>query len=545
MNNFKKLLLVLPVLWPAVISAQNAGYYWIGFTDKNNSPYSVTSPSVFLSQRSIDRRVRQNIPVILQDLPVNQNYIDSIDNPGFVVIGTSKWMNGVIAKVTDSTLLQNLASVSFVNGYKYVKPISYKSKDKTKKQLGTLSDVYNYGLGFDQIKIHNGNVLHNLGYKGDGMLIAVVDAGFTGTDAITVFDSLRNDNRIIATRNFVTGNNNTSVYESSGHGTSVLSTMASLSEGNLVGTAPHAMYALLLSEEAAAEYIFEEYTWVCAAELADSLGADIITSSLGYTTFDDTLMNHTWQELDGRTSVASIAATTASRKGIVVVASAGNSGAQPWHKIGIPADADSILAVGAISTTLQPAPFTSVGPSADGRVKPDVAATGWGVSVSSTSGEITLSNGTSFSCPIIAGLTACLWQAHPNAKNTDIINAIVKSSTIYNNPDTLIGYGIPDFVYASFLLSAYTFNNLSGIKNIYPNPFTDNIYIEFHAADSHNIKIEFCDLAGRVLFSNNVQTVPYLLNRITVGNVSEFRQGVYILNISTPDKSVKKLLIKN
>ncbi|OFX32607.1 MAG: hypothetical protein A2X08_08710 [Bacteroidetes bacterium GWA2_32_17] len=527
--------------------SQKPGIYWIQFTDKTNSPYSISSPSLFLSQRAIDRRVIQGIQINTLDIPVNQTYVDSMINSGFDVFDESKWFNGVLATVTDSTILQILSGISFVQSYKYVRPLIAKNNKSKKEDLGTLSDYYNYGMGTDQILMLNGNYLHNQGYRGDGMLIALLDVGWIGTNSSPIFDSIFNNNRIISTRDFVTGKNDNTVYESGSHGTSVLSTIGVIANGSLVGTAPHASFTLLKSEDADGEYIFEEYTWVCAAEYADSIGADIISSSLGYTTFDDTTQNHTWNDIDGETSVASMSATIAARKGILVCISAGNSGSQPWHKIGIPADADSILAVGAVDTLQQPASFTSVGPSADGRVKPDVAAMGKGTAVVDVGGNVVNGNGTSFSCPIIAGMSACLWQAFPNATNMQIREAIIKSASQYYNPDTLLGYGIPNFYAAFFILNGIADNNMNKeqIINVYPSPFSSQLNVEFISEKSNNISIEIIDILGKTVYKTNKNIIPNDYNIIKINNINDLNSGIYFVKIQTQSGSYKKLVVKS
>ena len=527
--------------------SQKPGIYWIQFTDKANSPYSISSPSLFLSQRAIDRRVIQGIQINTLDIPVNQTYVDSMINSGFDVFDESKWFNGVLATVPDSTIFQILSGISFVQSYKYVRPLIAKKNKSKKEDLGTLSDYYNYGMGTDQILMLNGNYLHNQGYRGDGMLIALLDVGWIGTNSSPIFDSIFNNNRIISTRDFVTGKNDNTVYESGSHGTSVLSTIGVIANGSLVGTAPHASFTLLKSEDADGEYIFEEYTWVCAAEYADSLGADIISSSLGYTTFDDTTQNHTWNDIDGETSVASISATIAARKGILVCISAGNSGSQPWHKIGIPADADSILAVGAVDTLQQPASFTSVGPSADGRVKPDVAAMGKGTAVVDVGGNVVNGNGTSFSCPIIAGMSACLWQAFPNATNMQIREAIIKSASQYYNPDTLLGYGIPNFYTSFLILNGIAVHNMNKeqIINVYPSPFSSQLNVEFISGKSNNISIEIIDILGKTVYKTNKNIIPNDYNIIKINNINDLNSGIYFVKIQTQSGSYKKLVVKS
>lgn len=526
--------------------SQKPGYYWIQFTDKLNSTYSILNPDQFLSQRALNRRNAQNISIDALDIPVSQYYIDSLRQTGLSVFNSSKWLNGVLAKVTDTTVFQTVNGISFVQSYKYVRPLVAKKSAMPKKELGTLSDYYNYGQGNNQIVMLNGNALHNLGYKGEGMLIAVVDAGFTATNTASAFDSLYANNRIISTRDFVTGFNDNTVYESATHGTAVLSTIASLIPGSFVGTAPRANFSLIISEEAAPEYIFEEYTWVCAAEYADSLGADILSSSLGYTTFDDPSMNHTWADLTGNVSVASKAAKIASRKGLLVVVSAGNSGDKPWHKIGIPSDADSILTVGAVNATKQPAPFTSVGYSADGRVKPDVASMGWGTTIIDGGGNIVQGSGTSFACPIIAGMCACLWQAHPTATNMQIREAVIKSANQYLTPDTLLGFGIPDFSIANALLSNIPISTYTTdqIKNIYPVPFTSDIYIEFYSVNSPEMYVELTDMIGNVIISSSTKLILNALNTVNLNNLKVLNAGSYVIKIKTQTDTYKRLIVK-
>ena len=526
--------------------SQKQGVYWIQFTDKLHSSYSISNADQFLSQRAISRRVRQNIAVNALDIPVSLYYIDSLRRIGLTAFNSSKWLNGILVKVTDTTMLTSLAGVSFVQSFKYVRPIVAKKSLFPKKDLGTISDDYDYGTGFNQISMLNGNVLHNLGFKGEGMLIAIVDAGFIGANTSAAFDSLFSNNRVVSTRDFATGNNDTTVFESATHGTSVLSTIASLIPGSFVGTAPRASVSLILSEEAASEYVFEEYTWVCAAEYADSIGADILSSSLGYTVFDDPSMNHTWSDLTGNISVASKAAKIASGKGMIVVVSAGNSGDKPWHKIGIPSDADSILCVGAVNSFKQPAPFTSVGYSADGRIKPDVAAMGWGTTIVDGGGNVTQGSGTSFSCPIIAGMCACLWQAHPNATNMEIRDAVIKSSSQFLTPDTLLGNGIPDFAKANLLLSNIPIVNINSdqIKNVYPIPFTSYIYIEFYSAKCNEVEVELTDMLGNLIVKTSSKLILNSLNIINLTNLKTVVSGSYILKIKTETDTFKRMIVK-
>ena len=543
-----KIILFTTLLFISIFgfSQKKPGVYWIQFTDKLNSGFSISDPGQFLSQRALDRRSRQSIYVNSADIPVSQFYVDSMSHLGLIVFNTSKWLNGVLVKLSDTTVLNTLSGISFVQSFKYVRPVFAKNATSIKMETETLSDYYSYGSGKNQISMLNGNMLHNLGYKGEGMLIAIIDAGFLATNTAHAFDSLFNNNRIVSTRNFVIGNYNNSVYESHTHGTSVLSTIASIIPGSFVGTAPRATFTLLLSEEGATEYIYEEYNWACAAEYADSLGADIISSSLGYNLFNDATMDHTWAELTGDVSVASKAATIASGKGMVVVVSAGNSGSQPWHKIGFPSDADSILTVGAVDSLRQPASFTSAGPSADGRVKPDVAAMGKSTTVVDGSGNVVQGNGTSFSCPIIAGMCACLWQAHPTATSMEIREAVIKSASKYLTPDTLMGYGIPNFEVANALLSNVPIVAVKTdqIKNIYPVPFNSDIYIEFYSVKCNAIEIELTDMLGNVVLKTSSKLLLNSLNTINLTNLKTVVSGSYVLKIKTEIDTFKKMIVK-
>ena len=256
-----------------------------------------------------------------------------------------------------------------------------------------------------------GDILHNRDLKGKGKLIAILDAGFSRVDEMIAFEELFAENRILGTKDFVQRNNN--VFDEHTHGMMVLSTMGAENKGQIIGTSPEASFWLLRTEDVDSENLIEEYNWLCAAEFADSVGADIINSSLGYTTFDDAGQNHTYTDMDGRTAPVSIAATIAAQKGMIVVNSAGNSGSGSWHFIGAPADADSILSVGAVDENADFAWFSSYGPSFDGRVKPTVVAQGRNTIVATSNNGTLTGNGTSFSSPIVAGLSACLWEAHP------------------------------------------------------------------------------------------------------------------------------------
>lgn len=536
------------------------GKYWIQFSDKKNSPYSISHPQAFLSQRAIDRRIKQSILINQQDLPVNPSYIDSILNTGAPVINTSKWFNAITIQTDDIEVLNAARSLPFVREVKAVKNLKTAKKEELAQpteKFGWLAfsekaacpdanqQALNYGLSFNQINMIVGDYLHDKGYKGEGMVIAVLDAGFYNVDTLPAFDSLWANNQILGTRDFVTGD--ATVFEDHPHGMNVLSIMGGYLEGQLIGTAPKASYWLLRSEDAAAEYITEEDNWVAAAEFADSVGADIINSSLGYTTFNDPSQNHTYTDMDGNTTIVTIGADYAASKGILVVNSAGNSGSSPWNYIGAPADGDSVLAVGAVDDNTAYASFSSKGPSYDGRVKPNVAAQGKATIVASTAGGIQSGSGTSFSSPVMAGMAACLWQAHPSHNNMQIFNAIQQSAHQYSDPDTLLGYGIPNFALASLISSGIDVEKLAEeqMLNAYPNPFNNSIEFIYFSPAKQDITIEIFDVAGRKVYDDikSLRKNDYCL--LKLDGLHTFRQGIYILSVSSTSGRFTQKLIKH
>lgn len=431
----------------AALPAQNK--YWIQFADKNGTPYSLEKPEEFLTKRSIDRRARYNIPLHPTDLPVNPGYIQQVKSvPHTIVRHAIKWLNGVVVSfdspADESAGLTAIAELSCVQGTGKVRklrrsdpPLDTAGWRTSRRRM--IEDSL-YGGSLAQVQQLNLDCLHDSGYLGEGMLIAVMDAGFASVPATDVFDSIRNSGRLLGSTDFVSGQPN--AYVGGDHGTMVLSCMAANKPGTAMGTAPHASYWLMRTEEGGSETISEEYNWIRAAEFADSLGADIFNTSLGYTDFDDTTTSHTYESLNGRTAPMSIAANLAARKGIFVLNSAGNDGNSSWHYIGVAADADSICAVGSVNAAGVKSTFSSFGPTADGRIKPDLSAMGEGSWV--CSGTICFpANGTSFSSPVLAGAVACFWQANYELNNIGVLNLLRQSASRAKNPDNELGWGIP------------------------------------------------------------------------------------------------------
>ncbi len=453
MKNHLSLLLLLMMAFS--MSAQPLTKHWIQFTDKKGSPFSVDKPEAFLSQRAIDRRTKHNIKITEQDLPVNPHYLQKIEELGGIVYTSSKWFNAATVHANDE-ILAKIKALPFVKSTEPVGRYYKKRPNRTKKERDSKTNYFkideHYGFGKKQIQSLNGDVLHRMGFDGEGMLVAVLDGGFSNVDIMPFFDSLRADNRLLEGIDLVDKDKN--VYQSSSHGSHVLSTMAANLPGMFIGTGPGATYVCVKTEDVRSELRIEEDNFVAGLEYADSLGVDVVNSSLGYTTFNVQDMSHKYKEMDGKTSRASIGADIASEKGMLVVVSAGNEGNGKWKYIGAPADANHVLAVGAVDRSEKRVSFSSQGPTADGRVKPSVMARGRQTVVGSLySYQVDSSDGTSFAAPVMAGMVASLWQAFPDKSNFEIKQAIEQSADRHKNPDNKYGNGLPDFYKAYRILA--------------------------------------------------------------------------------------------
>jgi subtilisin family serine protease len=445
------------ILHSSFLSAQTPGKFRIVFTDKKGSPYSITEPSAYLSTRAIARRTKYGIPISLNDLPPNPVYIHSVLTKGVQLLDRSGWLNAITISVSDTNKIAEIRRLPFVSNTKYVCKTS-KGKSgfvgKYKNNREGRTHVF-APTTYNQIHQINADCLNNIGFRGKGLQIAVIDARFGAADTLSAFDSLRNRGGIIATWDFV--RNCANVYDDTNnvdnHGEMVLSCMAGNLQGKILGDAMDASYYLLRTEDISSENEIEEDNWAAAAEFADSAGADVITTSLYYTTFDNSTQYYTYKDMNGRTAFASIAATIAAEKGMIVCACAGNFCRLPWHYISSPNDADSILTIGAADIYGKHASFSSAGPTSDHRIKPDVAALGVNTVVASPYGGVMMVKGTSFSTPLIAGAVASLWQANPAMNNMQIMEAVKQSSSQYSHSDSLLGYGIPDFCIANKILN--------------------------------------------------------------------------------------------
>lgn len=527
------------------ILAQNLHpHYWIAFTDKQNNSYSLDRPEEFLSERALHRRSAQGITITEQDLPVSETYLGQIRAAGAEVINVSKWFNGAIIATADSTVVESLELLEFVSGPPLLLRPSFQFKsgyhsNKMDFPVAGHNEVYEYGQ--NQVGMISLDDLHEQGYLGSGMLIAVLDAGFTNANEISSLQHLWEEQRILAVRDVVQDGRD--FFNTHAHGTVVLSILAGVKPGILRGTAPASEYLLIRTEDASTEFLIEEYNWVVGAELADSLGADLINSSLGYSVFNDPSQNHSFEDMDGMTTPVTLAAEIAATKGIAVITSAGNSGGPPWFKITAPADGEQIMAIGAVDSTGMITPFSSRGPTADGRIKPDVVAMGLYTVAQHPEGYFYYCAGTSCSAPVITGAAACLWEKHRNVSAPQIRSAIRNSGDRYLSPDTLYGYGIPNFNLASRVLEFDDEGSRKPHLKAFPNPFSDIIYIELSLDSPGKITLEIFDLQGsRILMEEYQAGQPYLI--VNPGWASALRSGTYILRVTSAQGSREFVVTK-
>lgn len=434
-------LLALVFVALTASAQQDTLKYRISLTDKATTTYSLNRPEEFLSKKAIARRQTQKLAIDSTDLPVCRTYVDAIRREGVKVITQGKWENFVTVSCNNPALVENIARLPFVRTTEKVWTIPSKPADPAKRDSlinkPTRSDSL-YGPALRQIELSNGDKLHEAGFKGKGMSIAVIDAGFHNMDRIKAMKKIR----VLGTKDFV--DPRADIYAESSHGMCVLSCIAMNKPHIMIGTAPEASFWLLRSEDEASEHLVEQDYWAAAIEFADSVGVDVINTSLGYYAFDDPSKNYQYRDLDGHTALMSRQASRVADKGMVLVCSAGNAGGGSWKKTTPPGDADNVLTVGAIDKDALLAPFSSIGNTADGRVKPDVMAIGLEATVMGTDGVLRKANGTSFSSPIMCGMVACLWQACPQLTAKEVIELVRQSGDRTNFPDNIYGYGVPD-----------------------------------------------------------------------------------------------------
>jgi len=537
----KALLFFVFILTTAAFSQEDA---WIYFVDKPLAQSYIDNPLSMLSQRALDRRSAQGIALNAQDAPIHQIYIDQVTAAtGITVKAQSKWLNALHVRGSQT-------DISAISGLPFVSRIQYAnhSLNPGGRQLSQTSqstqridkfqetqENYNYGGSNVQVQMLNANWLHQQNFTGTGKVIAVMDAGFPGVNTELPFQRLRDNNQILGGYDFV--NRVSNPYTGYHHGTQVLSDMGGYVDGQLIGTAPDAQYYLFITEDTASENPVEESNWVEALEMADSLGVDVVNTSLGYFTYDNPAYSYVYDDMDGQTSFSSKAADIAFSKGMICVTSAGNSGATANQHIGVPADAATTLTVGAVNSSEVRANFSSVGPSFDGRIKPDLMAMGVGATVATQTGTIATNNGTSFAGPILAGAVTSFWSAFPNKTNAEIVQLVKASADRFASPDNNYGYGIPDFqlAYNNALLSTSTFSKKG--FSIYPNPAQNQIAITFTETISR-AEITFYNNLGQLVLQKVIE------NNQTIA-LDNLNSGIYIYkitfnNISETGKLVKK-----
>ena len=547
-------LLLFLLSFAASASAQYTRYI-IVFTDKKGTQFSLNNPSAYLSAKAIQRRTKQKISIDSSDLPISRTYLDSIASvPNVTLRNQSKWLNQILIITSDANAIIKINSFPFVRAATAIAPVARpsdeiisKKKDETYElgneilsqangatHLNGINDIQ-YGGSFNQIHIHEGEYLHNLGFTGDGITIAMLDAGYQSYLTNPAFDSLRLQGHILGTWDYVA--DEASVNEDFYHGAYCLSIIAANRPGIIVGSAPHASFWLLRTEDVNSEYPVEEQNWAAAAEFADSAGTDMISTSLGYNIFDNPIYNHTYPDRNGNTTIITRAADLAAHKGILVTVSAGNDGgrADDYKYVSCPADADSVLTIGATNGTGTVAAFSCWGPNSAGKVKPNVVSVGQGTILANAAGNAVGGNGTSYSNPNMAGLVACLWEAFPEFTNMEIIDAVQKSSDHYTNPDGRYGYGIPNFriAYQSLLNERQRrkYESVLGDEWIkaYPVPFNSNLSLIIKAKTDGTASVQLIDAMGRQIERKTFDVFTNQYFPITFDHAPALARGVYFI----------------
>lgn len=525
----RRLILLFTIFSIGIINAQIEDA-WVYFKNKPNEAFYFESPLSMLSQRSLDRRTQQNIPLDSKDVPIANQYILQIkQSNGISVKAKSKWLNALHIIGTENDI-RNLLSFNFVERIDFAdkslnssgkpfKQVVYKKQDKDLQ----FKTTYEYGKTLNQVKLIGTDELHENDFTGKGMQIAILDAGFPNVDNFDAFSKVRSNNQIKGGYDFV--NRNEDFYTGNSHGMSVLSTIAGYLDEQFVGSAPDADFYLFITEDNNKETPLEESLWVEAAEKADSLGVDLINSSLGYFTFDNPNYDYSYEDLDGKTTFISRGAEIAFSRGILVLNSVGNEGGDDWKYLIAPADAKSVLGIGAVNSEGLIAGFSSFGPTIDGRIKPDVCAQGAGVYVINYGGQISISNGTSFSSPILTGAVACLWQAFPNKTNLEITQLVKEFSNYYNNPKPQEGYGVPNFRELYKYLTKEEVEPESTVFKMYPNPTTKDVLFQF-PTDVNKMEMNIYNTLGQRVYTNTI------LKNFPKSDVSFLNNGVYLLSLS-------------
>ena len=532
-----QLLLLFLLLSLSISAGEDVLRFRLYLTDKHQvQPTEINSK---LSSKSLDRRFKQNIPLDSTDVPVYNGYLDSLKGLGMNILTHSRWMNSVVISVSDSSKLDLLANFAFIKSIQLVwmnpsvKKLGVK-RSPVRKDKFRMDSLSFYGRAETQLEMLGLDALHQAGYKGEGVTIALIDAGFYGVDTSSWFKDLN----LLAARDFIYPPSN--IYNGHSHGAAVLSLLATKEPYQLIGSAPDAAYCLLRSEDVSTEFPIEEDYWVAAAEFADSMGVDIIHSSLGYTEFDIPSLSYKKSDLDGRTAFISQAAAIAASKGMLIVVSAGNDGESAWRKISMPADSKDVLSVGSVQSDLIRSTFSSVGPTADGRIKPDVMAMGHAVSYVSSVGVLTNGYGTSFSSPLVSGMAACLWNALPNLKSTQLKQMILESSDRFTNPDSLYGYGIPNAQRLWLSASNIVSNKQAGLFYCYTSAANTILHVVRFSPQQNPVRLVIYNTFGMKIIQTD------MTSSTTEVNIALLPNSLYFVDFveSGIRKATQKFIIQ-
>ncbi len=548
MKNF----LLLLVFFSSAITESQAQFtrYIVKLKNKGGTPYTFSSPINYLSQRAVNRRIRYGIAIDSADLPVTPSYITQISAvPNVTVLNVSRWLNAVTIQTNNAASLTTINSFPFVQ---VVNGIAARTSDNGRANSNKFemeeivtnlpssftesitADYFNYGTNsYNEIHLHNGEFLHNIGLRGQGMQIAMLDNGFNNYTSLRAFDSVNFYGQVLGTWDFVAREQN--VANDGSHGMSCFSTIAANIPGQFIGKAPKASFWLYQTEDNSSEYPIEEFNWVCGAERADSSGSDVISSSLGYNTFDNTALNYSYSNMNGNTTISSTGADIAAKKGLMVFNAVGNSGGNSWRFLITPADGDSVVAVGAVSVAGTVGGFSSYGPSSDGQIKPDMASVGVSALIQTASNTVGTSNGTSYSCPKMAGLGTILWQAFPEFNNMRIIQALRRAGSKFNTPDDRVGYGIPNMKVAfTDLLSSFVTSSasLTGC----------NAVLNWTSKDVAAMKYEIeRRIAGELIFTKVGEVTP-MPGNILATHSYQFSSSITAIPAGTVSYRIKQIV---
>lgn len=539
-NNY--ILLILLFASDFIFAQSNMQKYIVYFKDKP----AVENVTSLFSEKALAKRQKFNIAFDEKDFPVNTNYTEQLKNESAIILNTSNWLNASLISV-DENKISRLRELAFVASIVKVEKTNTTgiASIETENECTEVNDIQtfedNYGSSFPQFHLLKGEYLHEQGFNGENMTIAICDAGFKNANTNQAFASIFSENRMLGYYDYVHNDSTIFATNDAEHGSNCFSIIAGIKDNQYIGASSKSRFYLFQTENVDnnSERLQEEFNLATALERCSQLGVDVVSISLGYTTFDVSSENHDTSDMKKNITPAAIAVNMASSKGILVCVAAGNEGNKPWHYISTPSDADSALAIAATDINGNVAAFSGYGLATDTRVKPNVAAVGNFTSYINASNQIGAGPGTSYACPTIAGFATCLWQAFPAKTNWEIKTAIEQSASQYLTPDKRIGYGIPDFQKAYQLLADPTYVSNKSLENellIYPNPFQNTVTF----SNLNNLRIENINVL------NNVGQLIYTINAPTENTIAlnDLAKGMYLLQVATNHGMLIKKLIK-